>query len=117
MKKFILLLHKDLQVEKNYSPNEMQELIQAHMNWVQKLITDGNFLGGDGLVPDGKCITGKDSLVKDGPYIESKEIIGGYYLLQAKNLDEVMEIAKGCPCHHYNGTTEIRPIMDYGNEK
>ena len=113
MKKFILLLHDELEKEKGYSPDEMQKLVQQHMGWVQKLSKDGTFLGGDGLAPDGKVITGKDSLVKDGPYIESKEIIGGYYLLQANSLEEATEIAKECPCHHWGGVTEIRPIMDY----
>jgi len=117
MKKFILLLHDTLEKEKGYSPDEMQKLVQEHMNWVQKLSTDGTFLGGDGLMPDGKVITGKDALVKDGPYIESKEIIGGYYLLQANSIEEATVIAKECPCHHWGGVTEIRPIMDYESER
>ena len=113
MKKFILLLHDELEKEKGYSPDEMQRLVQEHMSWVQELSENGTFLGGDGLVPDGKVIQGAAALVKDGPYIESKEIIGGYYLLQANSLEEVTEIAKGCPCHRWGGVTEIRPIMDY----
>jgi len=100
MKKFILLLHDTLEKEKGYSPDEMQKLVQEHMNWVQKLSTDGTFLGGDGLMPDGKVITGKDALVKDGPYIESKEIIGGYYLLQANSIEEATVIAKECLTEH-----------------
>lgn len=116
MKKFILLLHDDFEKEKAYSPDSMQQLVQEHMAWVQKLSEQGTFLGGDGLVPDGNLITGKDSIVKDGPYIESKEIIGGYYLLQANSLEEVTEIAKECPCHLWGGVTEIRPIMDYESE-
>lgn len=113
MKKFILLLHDNFEKEKNYSPEEMQQLIQEHMGWIEKLSENGSFLGGDGLVPEGKLISGKEALVKDGPYIESKEIIGGYYLLQANSLAEATEIAKECPCHHWGGVTEIRPIMDY----
>ena len=113
MKKFILLLHDELEKERGYAPEEMQKLIQEHMNWVEKLTQQGNFLGGDGLVPDGVTIARKEGLIKDGPYAASKEIIGGYYLLQAASLEEVTEIAKECPCHHWGGVTEIRPIMDY----
>lgn len=116
MKKFILLLHSEYEQEKNYSPQEMQELVGAHMGWVQKLSESGHYLGGDGLSIDGKTISGKSSLVKDGPYIESKEIIGGYYLLQANSLDEITEIAKACPCHLWGGVTEVRPIMDYESD-
>jgi len=113
MKKFILLLHDELEKEKGYSPEEMQKLIKEHMSWVEKLSKEGTFLGGEGLVPDGKVITGKESIIKDGPYMESKEIIGGYYLLQANSLEEATKIAKECPCHFWGGVTEVRPIMEY----
>ncbi|MBP1677305.1 MAG: hypothetical protein H6Q20_1864 [Bacteroidetes bacterium] len=117
MKQFLLLLHEDIQKMSALSPKEMQELANAHMNWANKLAADGHLISGDGLKPKGVLITGKDCVIKDGPFLESKEIIGGYYLLQATDLQTIVELAKECPTHHYGGTTEIRPIMemdDYG---
>ena len=112
MKQFLLLLHEDIQKMNELSPKEMQEIANAHMNWARKLVEAGNLISGDGLQEGGVFIIGKDCIVKDGPYLESKEIIGGYYLLQADNLELIIELAKDCPTHHFGGTTEIRPIMD-----
>lgn len=113
MKKFLLLLHEDIEQMKELSPKEMEELIGAHMAWATKLGEEGYLLAGDGLEESGLQIKGKESVIKDGPYIESKEMIGGYYLLQAENLDAIVAIAKECPCHLWGGTTEIRPILNY----
>lgn len=113
MKKFLLLLHEDIETLQKLSPKEMEELGKSHLAWATKLGKQGLLLSGDGLDVNGKQITGKDCIIKDGPYIESKEMIGGYYLLQANSLDEIVEIAKECPCHIWGGTTEIRAIMDY----
>lgn len=112
MKQFLLLLHEEVEKLNELAPEEMKELANAHMNWAYKLAEAGHLISGDGLHGKGTLITGKDSVVKDGPYLESKEIIGGYYLLQADNLETIIELAKECPTHHYGGTTEIRPIMD-----
>lgn len=113
MKKFLLLLIDDIETMQNLAPKEMEELIQSHMSWAESLAKSGHLLSGDGLEEKAIHISGKNSIVKDGTFLESKEMIGGYYLLQADNLDTVIEIAKSCPCHLWGGTTVIRPIMDY----
>ncbi|MGJ1431660.1 YciI family protein [Sphingobacterium spiritivorum] len=112
MKKFLLLLHEDVQKISELSSTEMQELANSHMNWANKLAEAGHLISGDGLHEKGILITGKDCVIKDGPYLESKEIIGGYYLLQAADLQTVVDLAKECPTHLYGGTTEIRPVME-----
>ncbi len=113
MKKYLLLLRDDLETLQKLSPKEMETLIQEHMAWSKELADKGSMLAGDGLEESGAVITGKEAVVKDGPYIESKEMIGGYYLLQAKDMDEMLAIAKACPSHRWGGSTEVRPIMDY----
>jgi len=112
MKKFLLLLHEDIEKMSNLSPKEMEELGNSHIAWATKLAESRHLISGDGLHENGVLITGKDSVIKDGPYLESKELIGGYYLLQADDIKTIVEIAKECPCHLWGGTTEIRPIMD-----
>ena len=104
MKKFLLLLHEDIEAMQALSPKEMNQLLEAHMAWTNQLVEKGHLLAGDGL---------EESVIKDGPYIESKEMIGGYYLLQAESMDALLDVVKSCPCHLWGGTTEIRPIMDY----
>lgn len=114
MKKFLVLLHEDTEQMQRLSAKEMEELVNSHMAWAEKLGKSGHLISGDGLEEKSLLISGKESIVKDGTFLESKEMIGGYYLLQAKDLDTVTELAKGCPCHLFGGTTEIRPIMEYG---
>lgn len=113
MKKFLLLLHEDAEQMSKLSPKEMEELVNAHLNWATKLGQAGIMVGGEGLQETGTQIVGKDCVIKDGPYMESKEMVGGYYLLQAEDLDAVIAIARECPCHLWGGTTEIRPIAIY----
>ncbi|MEM1124063.1 MAG: YciI family protein [Bacteroidota bacterium] len=113
MKKYLLLLHEDAERLEKMSPKEMEELVNAHMAWVEELSQSDYYLDGEGLEVKSIQISGKESIVKDGMFLESKEMIGGYYVLQAPNLETVIEIAKGCPCHLWGGTTEIRPVMAY----
>lgn len=113
MKKYLLLLHEDAEQMSRLSPKEMEELVSAHLQWATKLGESGIMLSGEGLQESGTQIVGKECIIKDGPYMESKEMIGGYYLLQAESLEAVIAIAKECPCHLWGGTTEIRPIATY----
>ena len=62
-------------------------------------------------MPDGKHIKGKSKIVTDGPYIETKEGISGYYFLLAESLEAVTEIAKDCPSLAMGGTIELREVM------
>ncbi len=113
MKKYLLLLHEDIEKMQKLSPKEMEELGNSHMAWAEKLGEAGHLISGEGLEENSVQISGKHCIVKDGTFLESKEMIGGYYLLQAKDLKTVIELAKSCPCHLFGGTTEIRPIMEY----
>jgi len=113
MKKYLLLLREDIATMKNFSPKEMEELTNAHMAWAEKLAEKNLMISGDGLEPKGTQIVGADCIVKDGTFLESKEMIGGYYLIQATDFEHAVSIAKECPCHLWGGTTEVRPIMDY----
>ncbi|MFC6998723.1 YciI family protein [Rufibacter roseus] len=113
MKKFMLLLYDNVETLQEMSAEEMQQLVQAHMQWTEKLAQAGHLEGGDGLEETGAYIKGKNALVTDGPFVETKELIGGFYLITAESLEQAVEIAKECPCHQWGGTTEVRPIMDY----
>ncbi|MEM9328574.1 MAG: YciI family protein [Bacteroidota bacterium] len=113
MKKFLLLLHDDTEQMSQLSPKDMEELVAAHMAWAEELGKSGHLIEGEGLEEKSVRITGKDAIIQDGNFLESKEIIGGFYYLQAKDLDEAIELSKSCPCHLWGGTTEIRPVMEY----
>lgn len=116
MNKYLLLLHEQAELMQNLSPTEMEELIESHMAWSRQLAEEGHLLAGEGLQDHGITITGKDSIVGNSTYLEAKEMIGGFYLIQAKDLDSAIAIARNCPCHHWGGTTEIRPAAVYDGE-
>jgi hypothetical protein len=112
MKEYLLLIREDFSSYGNITPEEMQQSIEAHMKWVEKLVEKGNFREGNPLSPTGKLIKGKEMIITDGPFIELKEGISGYYFILASSLAEVMEIAKGCPSLSMdNATLEVREVL------
>ena len=96
-------------------PNEnMEEVMQAYGAFNQEVIAAGVLVGGEALEPPSTatCIKVRDAktITTDGPFAESKEQLGGYYLLECENLDEAVKWAAKIPVA-LNGTVEIRPIM------
>jgi hypothetical protein len=114
MKEYLMLIRENLEAYGKMTPQEMQKDIEKHVKWVEKLAKNGHFKGGNPLTPMGSHIKGKTKLVTDGPYIESKEAISGYYFLMANSLEEATEISKGCPSMENAATLEIREVIQTG---
>lgn len=115
MPKYMLLLHDDPSVFTSMSPEEMQKAIEKYMAWGNKLRTSGILLASDKLTDEpGRVMRGKNGQVRvtDGPYSETKEVLGGYYTIEAANYDEAMDRARDCPSLSYGGTIEVRQIDD-----
>ena len=94
------------------SPQEMQEVMQLWMAWMQDLATRGHMKErGQPLEGAGKVVNGKERAVTDGPYAEAKDLVGGYTIILAKDLDEAAELSKGCPVFDRGGSVEVRPVM------
>jgi hypothetical protein len=97
----------------NTSPEQMQKVVEEYMAWAKSLREQGNYKGGDGLRPTGRILSAKDGKVTDGPFVETKDAIGGYLLITAKDYDEAAQISRDCPGLKYGEMVEIREIMDY----
>lgn len=95
------------------SPEAQQAHMQKWFDWVQKLTDEKRYVGGEALLPGGKTITGPKKVVTDGPFAESKEVVGGYFVVLAKSLDEAVDIAKQCPDYGLNGIVEVREVMKF----
>jgi hypothetical protein len=67
---------------------------------------------GQPLEHEGKVVRGKQKVVTDGPYTESKDLVGGYTLVEAKDLAHAAELSKGCPIFDSGGLVEVRPVME-----
>ena len=87
------------------------ENMQTWMNWMGSLQQKGTLAGGDPLQPSGKQVTGTGKVVSDGPFTEGKETVGGYLIVNAENINDAVEIAKGCPIFAENGMVEVRPVQ------
>ena len=95
--------------DKTLSRDEIQNAIDQFYTWLDRLVDEGKMKRGQRLTDEGKTIARK-SVITDGPFGESKEVIGGYWFILANNLDEAAQIAKGNPCLEYGLFFEIRPI-------
>ena len=112
MSQFLYLIRREGADFSKYSASDFQELLKKYQAWTQKLKNEGRFLAGEKLSNNlGKSLRGKGTeIIVDGPYADSKEAIGGYYLIEAKDLDEAVEVAKECPSLTHGGSVEIREI-------
>lgn len=111
MKEFLMLIRENFETYSQMTPAQMQEDIARHVQWVEKLVAQGHFKTGNPLQPAGKKISGKEGLVTDGAYIETKEGIAGYYFLLAENLEQAAEIARGCPSLQNGAALEVREVI------
>ena len=114
MAKYLLLLRGDGHGLDNLSPEEIQNLIGRYSAWRDNLQKTGKYVASDKLRDhQGKVLRRENSkiVVMDGPYTETKEILGGYFAVQADSYDEAIELTKDCP-HFDFGSIEIREIED-----
>jgi hypothetical protein len=94
------------------SPAEGQKVMQQWMAWMKELGEKGHLKAvGSPLEKTGKLVSGKQKVVSDGPFAEAKDLIGGFTLVLAKDIDEAAELAKGCPIFLAGGGVEVRPIL------
>jgi hypothetical protein len=97
------------------SPEQMQKSMQKWMSWMQELQKKGHIKDpGHPLERGGKLVTGKQKTVTDGPYAEAKDIVGGYTLIEARDLGQAVELSLGCPILEGGGVVEVRPILKTG---
>lgn len=92
------------------SPEAMQQHMQKWFAWMQQLVADGTYIDSDPLENTGKQVNGRSKTVTDGPFTEAKEMVGGYFVINARDMDHAVEISKGCPIFEADGKLEVRPI-------
>ena len=105
-----MLLFRGTELRKSLSPEEMQRVSEEWMAWFRRLTEQGKAVAGNPLEREGKIVSGKDRIVSDGPFAESKEAIGGYFLLDVATMDEALAIARECPGLPYGIRVEVRPV-------
>jgi hypothetical protein len=108
-----MLLFRGNDWDRKLSPEELQQVMSKWTAWYDQLVELGKIKSAHPLIPEGRIVTQKKGQpVADGPFAESKEAIGGYFLIQMTNLDETLRIAKRCPALEYGMIVEVRPVAE-----
>ncbi len=115
--RYLCLIYSDEKAQARMSQEEMGTFIGAYGAYTEDLQAAGNMLAGEALQPTTTATTvqlrnGK-TLTTDGPFAETKEQLGGFYMIEAKDLDEAIEWAAKIPSAAI-GSIEVRPIMEFG---
>src|SRR5687768_5865930 len=112
MAQFILLIKGGYEPDKDFTPEAQQTAVQRYREWADSLIERKRLLDAAKLMDkDGKRLVKRDGqIVVDGPFAETKETIGGFYIIEVDSLEMVLELAQECPIFDKGGTVEIRQI-------
>ncbi len=111
MKEFMLIFIGTNYAEMGLSPEEMQARMGNWFTWQQQMEKDGVVKNGNALHPESRRVVGADRTITDRTSPELKELVGGYYVVYAKDIEEATKIAEGYPDYDIGGTVEIREVM------
>jgi hypothetical protein len=113
MAQYVILIYEDEAGYATASPQVMGEVMQAHNDFAAQVEQRGaKLLGGNALQSTGTATSVRGgSEVTDGPFVETKEALGGYYLIEAPDLDTALAVGKLCPARF--GGVEVRPVMTF----
>jgi hypothetical protein len=96
----------------NASPEQMQKTMEKWRTWFKGLGEKGHLKDiGHPLEHSGKVVRGNQKSMTDGPFAEAKDVVGGFSLIQAKDLNQAVELSKTCPILEVGGSVEVRPIQ------
>ena len=113
MSQYMILIYEDEASYATATPQVMGEIMEAHNQFAAGVESLGaKLLGGEALQNTSTATTVRGSDVTDGPFVETKEALGGYYLIDAPDLDTALAVGKLCPARF--GGVEVRPIMTFG---
>jgi len=112
--KYLLLIYESEQAWAGVSEAEQGKIFQEYMEYTGRIKKSGNYIAGEALQPVSTATTvrvknGK-TLTTDGPFAETREQLGGFYMVEARDLDEAIKLATGIPASR-TGSIEVRPIM------
>jgi hypothetical protein len=110
MEKFMLIFQAEI-TGKTPSPQQMQEIMGKWNSWIDKLVKAGKYVSGEPLLPGGKIIKGNTKTVTDGPYTEGKEIIGGYFIVNAADYNEAVALCDDYPDYERGGAVIVRQVQ------
>lgn len=113
MAKFLLIFRGGASsLNPQLSPSELQAHLAKWTAWMKGLREAGANPGGQPLRRDGKSLRGRDKVVTDGPFAESKDLVTGTLVIEAAAIDAAVELAGACPIFEIDGSVEVRVVFD-----
>ena len=116
MKEFMMIFIGADYAELGLSPDQLQERMGKWFAWGDKMREQGILRGGSALYAKGKRISGPDRIESDGPFVESKELVGGYYTIAVDSVEDAAIVAQDFPDFDLGGTVEIREIINFDRQ-
>jgi len=110
MKEFMMIFRTEKSDAPPPSPEEMQERVKTWQDWIGGIAAQGKFVATNALGHQGKTVSAT-GVITDGPYAEIKEVVGGYILVKANDLNDAVKLSKGCPTLEVGGKVEVRSVM------
>ena len=112
MSQFMLFIRNGEESSEHLSPEQIQQAIQRYTAWARKLREQGKLIAAEKLKDNNGLLlsTRNGQIVVDGPFAETKETIGGYFIVEAESVDEAIEISKECPALSNGALVELREI-------
>ena len=112
MSQYMLFLHTNGE-NTEMSPDEMQKTIEKYKAWSMEMGAQGKLVGGEKLTEDAGRIV-ESGIVRDGPFSETKDVIGGFFIVEAGDYAEAEAIAQSCPHHERGLPIEVREVFTMG---
>jgi hypothetical protein len=117
MARFLFIYRRGRDVGANMTPEAMQQMLERWRVWIGEGLQKGWMLdSGDALTQVGRVVR-PAKLITDGPFVESKEIVGGFSIVEADTIEAAAELAHGCPALLSGGSVEVRPLAGFAMEK
>jgi hypothetical protein len=111
MAEYLILIYQSEATDEDDTPEVWEKALEAHGRFAEQIVELGaKMLGGNALDSTSTATSVRGDVVTDGPFAETKEALGGYYLIEAADLDQALAVAKLCPAPR--GGVELRPILD-----
>lgn len=111
MEKFMLIIREDLKKMQKATQKQRLEDLPLMLQWVEQIAESTGYLGGEPLEPNGRYVR-KDEVLSDGPFIEAKEGISGFTMINAENIEQATAIAQMCPLVVRGvAAIEVRPLF------
>jgi hypothetical protein len=112
-RKFMLIFRGGAVSRDDVSPSELQAHVSKWYAWSDQLARQGRHNAGTPLDNPGATVRGRDRVVTDGPYAESKDLVTGSMVIEAVSLEDAIEVARSCPTYEFDGSVEVRPVQDH----